>query len=71
MSEEKEAKKTVYKYNNKELFTDDEGVQTIEAVQTHYAQFYPELGNSTYTVIPAKDDEPRAVIFAKKVGTKG
>lgn len=65
--------KTIYMYNDKELFVDETGVQSIEAIQAHYAQFYPELANSTYTVTPAteKGDKPKTVVFAKKVGTKG
>lgn len=67
--------KTVYMYNDKELMVDEEGVHTIESVQAHYADYYPELANSTYTVTPATEKgdkpKPKTVVFAKKVGTKG
>lgn len=63
---------TVYEYNGQELFKDDEDAYTIEEIQTHYGQHFAELNQATYTVIPPqKDDEPRKVVFAKRVGTKG
>lgn len=68
-----EKEKTIYKYNDKELFTDDNGVHTVESVRAHYATAYPELANSTYTVTLADKEKgtPRVIVFAKKVGTKG
>lgn len=64
---------TIYKYNQKTLFDDPDDAYTPEEIQTHYTQHFKELANATYTVIPPKkdSDEPRKVVFAKKVGTKG
>ena len=62
---------TIYEYNSKELYKDTDDAYTPEEIQAHYAQHFPELNNATYTVIPAKDDSPRKIVFAKKVGTKG
>jgi PRTRC genetic system protein C len=64
-------KMTVYEYNQKELFKDADDAYTVEEIQRHYANHFPELNNATYTVIPPQNGAPRKVIFAKKVGTKG
>ena len=63
---------TIYEYNGQELFKDEEGAYTIDEIQAHYSQHFQELVQATYTVVPPeKEGEPRKVIFAKKVGTKG
>ncbi len=62
---------TIFEYNGETLFEDKEDEHTIEGIQAHYASFFGELTQATYTVIPAKGEEPRKVIFAKTVGTKG
>lgn len=62
---------TIYEYNGKTLFEDTEDEHTIEGIQAHFANHFAELTQATYTVIPAKDDIPRKVVFAKTVGTKG
>ena len=62
---------TIYEHNNKKLFDDPDDAYDIDEIRQHYAQFDKTLVTATYTVIPAKKDGPRKVIFAKKTGSKG
>ena len=62
---------TIFEYNGKTLFEDTDDAYNIEEIQAHYAAHFGELAQATYTVIPAKVDSPRKVIFAKTVGQKG
>jgi PRTRC genetic system protein C len=63
---------TIYEYDGKELFKDEEDAYTPDEIQAHYSQHFKELVQATYTVVkPEKEGDPRTVIFAKKVGTKG
>lgn len=63
---------TIYEYNGQELYRDETGGYTPDEIQAHYAQHFPQLTTSGYTVVPPeKEGDPRKVIFAKKVGMKG
>lgn len=63
---------TIYEYNGQELYNDEAGAYAPEEIQAHYSRHFQELQNATYTVVPPEQEgDPRKVVFAKKVGTKG